>query len=172
MKYSVEKIASAYNNGARSINEAIRMAGYPVNGYTAKLGRKAATSANKASETRRNLSQIDPSEVLKTIKETTVDGSVNVVDVLKKLNISVGGDNHRGVAGIVDRLGLFRRTNSRSRKRDVVKNIPSPVLDAVSEYVSALEEWRSSTSRFNAAKMELFKHLGLLDSFREGIGKE
>lgn len=172
MKYSVEKIASAYNNGAKSINEAIRMAGYPVNGYTTKLGRKAATSVHNASEKRRNLSQLDPSEVLKTIKESAVDGSVNVFNVLKKLNISVGGDNHRGVAKIVDKLGLYRVTSKRSKKPDRARNIPGPVLDALSEYVSALNEWRSSTNRFNAAKMELLGHLGLLDSFREGIGEE
>lgn len=174
MKYHVESIENALRSGAKSISHAVIMAGYPLNGYTQKLGRIAAENCNKQ---RANIADYTKACIIDAIRKETSDNFVTVKDVLLRLRLSLGGDNHRTVAEVVDELGIRRKKDGYSKRCRRQKNQPvvtEPVAMSSEKigdssdgfaiwenYLNAKGDFEAAKARYDAARAMVFDLLGI-----------
>lgn len=165
MKYQVGSIENALRSGAKSISHAVIMAGYPLNGYTQKLGRIAAENCKKQ---RSNIADYTKACIIDAIRKETSDNFVSVKDVLLRLRLSLGGGNHRTVAEVVDELGIRRQKDSYSKRSRKQKDQPvstEPVAvnfeeaAASSDGFAIWERYISAKNDFEVAKASFAAYL-------------
>lgn len=182
MKYFVDEIEKSFKSGAKNKRQAILMAGYPVNGYTQKLGSIAQSNFMKNRYIQKSLSDYTRAAILNAINVETKDNVVNVSRVLKRLRLNLGGDNHKSVAMIVDELGIKRKKNGYSMRAGKRKNQPVVAEPAVAEpavvcleepaassdgfaiwqaYLNAKNEFDAAKARYDAARARVFDLLGI-----------
>lgn len=177
MKYFVDEIEKSFKSGAKNKRQAILMAGYPVNGYTQKLGSIAQSNFMKNRYIQKSLSDYTRAAILNAINVETKDNVVNVSRVLKRLRLNLGGDNHKSVAMIVDELGIKRKKNGYSMRAGKRKNQPAVAESAVvcleepaassdgfaiwQAYLNAKNEFDAAKARYDAARARVFDLLGI-----------